>query len=286
MKNIKEAEVESGISKQNIRYYEKMGLLHPDRNKENGYRNYSEEDIRRLKLIYLFRKLDMPLDELRSLLEGKVDLQTALVLQKNRLKTEQERIQGAISFCDEIHEKKLEELDVEDCLKKIEEEEKNGNLFAEILYDYKRVVKSESIRTICFIPDDICTTPEQMTMELLKYANENNLDIVITKESMYPEFTLDGIAYKAWRSGGRFGIRINADALHQEDYLPSKMSVRRYQILRVASCSIVWGAIIAGIMLMTNRFRIEVIGWQGMLTAVLFWILGILMMMIYTIKKF
>lgn len=29
MKNIKEAEVESGINKQNIRYYEKMGLIHP-----------------------------------------------------------------------------------------------------------------------------------------------------------------------------------------------------------------------------------------------------------------
>ncbi len=56
MKNIKEAEAESGINKQNIRYYEKMGLIHPDRNTINGYRKYSEEDIRRLKFIYLFRK--------------------------------------------------------------------------------------------------------------------------------------------------------------------------------------------------------------------------------------
>ena len=37
-----------------LRYYEKMGLLHPDRNTINGYRKYSEEDIRRLKFIYLF----------------------------------------------------------------------------------------------------------------------------------------------------------------------------------------------------------------------------------------
>ena len=54
MKNIKEAEAESGINKQNIRYYEKMCLLRPDRITINGYRKYSEEDIRRLKFIYLF----------------------------------------------------------------------------------------------------------------------------------------------------------------------------------------------------------------------------------------
>ncbi|MCI7170755.1 MerR family DNA-binding transcriptional regulator [bacterium] len=45
MKNTKEAEAESGINKQNIRYYEKMGLIHPDRNTINGYRKYSEEDM-------------------------------------------------------------------------------------------------------------------------------------------------------------------------------------------------------------------------------------------------
>ena len=227
MKNIKEAEAESGISKQNIRYYEKMGLLHPDRNMINGYRKYSEEDIRRLKCIYLFRKLDMPLEEIRNLLDGKVDLQTALAQQKDRLKAEQERIQGAIRFCGEIHENKLEELDVDNCLQKIEAEEKRGSLFANILYDYKRVIKGESIREISFMPDDFCTTPEQMTEQLLKYADENKLDIVITKESMYPEFTIDGIGYKAYRSVGRFGMRINAEAVHKEDYIPENMSEKK-----------------------------------------------------------
>lgn len=177
MKNIKEAEAESGINKQNIRYYEKMGLLHPDRNTINGYRKYSEEDIRRLKFIYLFRKLDMPLEEIRNLLDGAIDLPTALAQQKDRLKAEQERIQGAILFCEGIQERKLEELDVDNCLQKMEAEEKRGSLFANILYDYKRVIKGESIREISFIPDDFCTTPEQMTEQLLKYADENKRKI-------------------------------------------------------------------------------------------------------------
>lgn len=60
MVTIKEAALLTGITRQNIRYYEKMGLIYPSREKENQYRKYNKEDIRRLKLIYMFRKLDMP----------------------------------------------------------------------------------------------------------------------------------------------------------------------------------------------------------------------------------
>ena len=78
MKNIKEAEALTGISRQNIRYYEKMGLLNPKRDAGNGYRKYDEEDIERLKAILLFRKLDMPLEEIHKLLDCEIDLQQAL----------------------------------------------------------------------------------------------------------------------------------------------------------------------------------------------------------------
>ena len=58
---IQEAEQRTGLPKQTIRYYEKAGLLHPTRNRGNAYREFSTEDIRTLKLIKLFRKLDFPL---------------------------------------------------------------------------------------------------------------------------------------------------------------------------------------------------------------------------------
>ena len=38
MVTIKEAELLTGITRQNIRYYEKMGLIYPSREKENQYR--------------------------------------------------------------------------------------------------------------------------------------------------------------------------------------------------------------------------------------------------------
>jgi DNA-binding transcriptional MerR regulator len=53
---INEVEQLLDITKPNIRFYEKKGLLSPARN-QNGYREYSEEDIEILKKIILFRKM-------------------------------------------------------------------------------------------------------------------------------------------------------------------------------------------------------------------------------------
>ena len=45
MLNIKEVEKLTNITKQNIRYYERQGLIFPKRNPENDYREYSEQDL-------------------------------------------------------------------------------------------------------------------------------------------------------------------------------------------------------------------------------------------------
>ena len=69
--------------------------------------------------------------------------------------------EAALSFCGEIQETELTDLNVDLYLQKMEAEEKQGNKFADILDDYKKVVESESIRTFSFSPDDFCTTPRQ-----------------------------------------------------------------------------------------------------------------------------
>lgn len=232
MKNIKEAEAATGISRQNIRYYEKMGLLAPKRDQSNGYRKYDDEDIERLKQILLFRKLDMPLEEIHRLLDKKIHLQEALDVQKLYLQQEKKRLEAALAFCNSIQEQELEELDVDRCLEEIQTQEKQGNVFADILKDYKKVVENEKVRAFTFWPDDFCTTPRQMTDELFRYANENNLDIVITKEGMMPEFTMNGLEYRAVRMHARGGMVIHAELIHPEDYIPEGMSHRRYSILR------------------------------------------------------
>lgn len=58
--NIKEVEKQLSVSRSIIRFYEKEGLLKPER-KENNYRDYSEQDIAALKKILVLRKLGLPL---------------------------------------------------------------------------------------------------------------------------------------------------------------------------------------------------------------------------------
>ena len=59
---INEIEKIVGISKKNIRFYEDQGLLSPARNRENGYREYGQEDLVILQKIKFLRKLGIPLE--------------------------------------------------------------------------------------------------------------------------------------------------------------------------------------------------------------------------------
>ena len=70
---INEVEQLVGVTKRNIRFYEKEGLLSPDRT-DNGYRDYGEEDVEALRKIKLLRKLDVPLEEIRRMQQGTLTL--------------------------------------------------------------------------------------------------------------------------------------------------------------------------------------------------------------------
>ena len=74
---INEVENIVGLSKKSIRFYEDNHLLNPKR-KDNDYRYYDEEDIKKLKIIKFLRELDVPIKELRELNEGKLSLKDCL----------------------------------------------------------------------------------------------------------------------------------------------------------------------------------------------------------------
>ena len=101
--NIKEAEKLTGISKRNIRFYEQKGMLHPARNQDNDYRDYSPQDIQRLKLIRALRMVDMPLEEIQKVLDGKTSLEDAATAQERELGERVQEVQAAIRFCKSLH---------------------------------------------------------------------------------------------------------------------------------------------------------------------------------------
>lgn len=232
--NIKAAEEKSGVGRQNIRYYEKMGLLHPQRNEENNYRVYTADDIRRLKRIRLLRRLDMPLEDIRKMFDGEMELADAMKLQKVRLRKEKERVTDILNFCEEITEKQLSDFDEEYYLEQMECKESQGTVFANFLSDFKKVSKAEKKACFSFMPDNsMCMNPQEFKEALYEYAEDNKLDLVITKGGMYPEFTIDGVEYTADRVLSRWGAVIHCHMKCAEETKPEGMTDRKYRILRV-----------------------------------------------------
>lgn len=65
--NIGTAARRSALPAKTIRYYEEIGLLRPAR-ADNGYRDYSGDDIHRLKFLQRARGLGFSVEECRQLL--------------------------------------------------------------------------------------------------------------------------------------------------------------------------------------------------------------------------
>lgn len=65
--NIGLAAEQSNLPPKTIRYYEDIALIRPARS-ENGYRDYSETDVHRLKFLQRARSLGFTIDECRLLL--------------------------------------------------------------------------------------------------------------------------------------------------------------------------------------------------------------------------
>ena len=65
--NVKHAARRTGLPAKTLRYYEEIGLVTPAR-AANGYRDYTEEDVRKLVFAGRARSLGFSLDDCRTLL--------------------------------------------------------------------------------------------------------------------------------------------------------------------------------------------------------------------------
>lgn len=101
---IRDVETLVGITKKNIRFYEKEGLLQPERNSDNSYREYSEADIEWLRMIKLLRKLAVPLQEIRLLRAGGRSFSELMERQDRQLEQEQRSCEYRRQLCSELQQ--------------------------------------------------------------------------------------------------------------------------------------------------------------------------------------
>jgi len=139
---IKDIENELGITKSNIRFYEKQGLLNPDRT-DNGYREYSAEDLELLKKIVVYRKLGISVENIKRIFDGAIDLQTAVAQSVSAMEQEMEKLNGSIELCRVVQKRNEtdEMLNQDYYFDLIHADEKEGKQFVDILRDYAQFEK-------------------------------------------------------------------------------------------------------------------------------------------------
>ncbi len=106
---IKEVEQRVGMKRANIRYYEKEGLLKaPERNSENNYREYTEDDIIQLQKIKVLRILGIAPEEIKLLSAEKVSMEEVISRRTEQLQREIKESQGLLEICQIIIERDID----------------------------------------------------------------------------------------------------------------------------------------------------------------------------------
>ena len=99
---IKDVEKQTGLSRSNIRFYEKEKLIDPSRNESNGYRDYSENDVENIKKIAYLRTLGISIEDIRNIISEKATLKDTLEKQYEVLKSQITDLNKAKLMCEKM----------------------------------------------------------------------------------------------------------------------------------------------------------------------------------------
>ena len=94
---IKDVEKALEIPRATIRFYEKQGLIEPQR-EGNGYRAYSEEDVAQLKKIIILRKIGLTINDIEDVFDGARSLSDVLDANILNLQKQIDELNGAVNL--------------------------------------------------------------------------------------------------------------------------------------------------------------------------------------------
>lgn len=134
---IKEVEQLLEVPRATVRFYEKEGLVRPQR-ESNGYRDYSEADVDRLKKIIVLRKIGLSVTDIEDLFDSVKSMDTVLEENIHTLRIQIEEMTGAMNLCSKMKADAVEmdSLDIEKYWNYVEEEEQKGHRFADLAKDF------------------------------------------------------------------------------------------------------------------------------------------------------
>ena len=89
---IKEVELLTGMTRANIRFYEKQGLLNRTNRNEYNYRDYTEEDVRQLQRIKLLRMLEVSMEDIKEMKDDVSKMEEMILERLSNLNDSVEKI--------------------------------------------------------------------------------------------------------------------------------------------------------------------------------------------------
>ena len=82
----------TGVSARTLQYYDEIGLLIPQK-LDNGYRDYTDENLEKLQKILFYRCLKFKLNDIKEMLEGDIDNLKILEQQRDLILKEKEKFE-------------------------------------------------------------------------------------------------------------------------------------------------------------------------------------------------
>lgn len=103
MRTVKEVSELTGISVRTLHYYDEIGLLSPTKRSEAEYRYYDDEALKRLRQILFFREYEVPLGQIKSILDNpNLDQNQILRCQMKMLEMKRDRLNRLITSISDI----------------------------------------------------------------------------------------------------------------------------------------------------------------------------------------
>lgn len=98
---INDVEKLTEMTKKTIRFYEEQDLIHPAR-QENGYREYTQEDVEALLRIKFLRNLSVPIGDIRKVKQGKMTLPECMENNSSKIKEQRKTLDVIAEIGEEI----------------------------------------------------------------------------------------------------------------------------------------------------------------------------------------